>query len=318
MPVCAGCRTTESTVFKTRTIDGKFGHYCEKCFVPIKEREEAFRLSQLEKKKEEADAERNRQREAEEEVARLQQEKQDCTERLKKELQVQKNENSLVADFEKVYLKSLYELDDMVPKLISEGKDLSAIDRYLNNIIEIGNIHNLLGLLYKRIFEYQELLVRFSSSRIKKLPFDLVKTSVIYDIDIKKAIELASMSSDLFPVLNDLEGAGFLAKEHWGGNSLVLTEIEYYIVTLKVLVEPDYTPLENEYRDNKDNSDRYIQKSVKMTVWQRDQGKCVECGTREKLEYDHVIPVAKGGSNTERNVQILCEKCNRAKSARIE
>jgi len=38
----------------------------------------------------------------------------------------------------------------------------------------------------------------------------------------------------------------------------------------------------------------------------------------EKLEYDHIIPVSKGGSNTERNIQLLCEKCNRQKSATIQ
>jgi hypothetical protein len=56
---------------------------------------------------------------------------------------------------------------------------------------------------------------------------------------------------------------------------------------------------------------------VKMFVWQRDQGKCVTCGSQENLEFDHIIPVSKGGSNTERNLQLLCEGCNRSKSASI-
>lgn len=33
--------------------------------------------------------------------------------------------------------------------------------------------------------------------------------------------------------------------------------------------------------------------------------------------YDHIIPVSKGVSSTERNVQVLCERCNRQKAARI-
>ncbi|MBI2359083.1 MAG: HNH endonuclease, partial [Deltaproteobacteria bacterium] len=56
-----------------------------------------------------------------------------------------------------------------------------------------------------------------------------------------------------------------------------------------------------------------IPESVRMFVWQRDEGRCVKCGTHEKLEFDHVIPVADGGSSTDRNVQLLCEACNRAK-----
>lgn len=60
-----------------------------------------------------------------------------------------------------------------------------------------------------------------------------------------------------------------------------------------------------------------IPSQVKMYVWQRDQGRCVQCGSNEKLEYDHIIPVSKGGSNTDRNLQLLCERCNRSKGASI-
>jgi hypothetical protein len=60
-----------------------------------------------------------------------------------------------------------------------------------------------------------------------------------------------------------------------------------------------------------------ISDSVKLFVWQRDQGKCVICGNKEKLEFDHIIPVIEGGANTERNIQILCENCNRSKGRKI-
>jgi len=56
---------------------------------------------------------------------------------------------------------------------------------------------------------------------------------------------------------------------------------------------------------------RYIPKNVQREVWQRDMGKCVECGSEERLEYGHIIPFSKGGSNTVRNIQLLCENCNR-------
>jgi len=61
----------------------------------------------------------------------------------------------------------------------------------------------------------------------------------------------------------------------------------------------------------------HIPERIRNEVWRRDGGKCVECGSTFNLEYDHVIPIAKGGSNTARNLRILCEPCNRRKSARI-
>ena len=60
-----------------------------------------------------------------------------------------------------------------------------------------------------------------------------------------------------------------------------------------------------------------IPEDVQNQVWNRDGGKCVKCGSKEKLEFDHIIPFSKGGANTARNLQLLCEKCNRSKSNNI-
>jgi hypothetical protein len=60
-----------------------------------------------------------------------------------------------------------------------------------------------------------------------------------------------------------------------------------------------------------------IPDDVKMFVWRRDSGRCVRCGSQERIEFDHIIPLEKGGSNTARNLQILCERCNREKGTSI-
>ena len=60
-----------------------------------------------------------------------------------------------------------------------------------------------------------------------------------------------------------------------------------------------------------------IPQSVKNDVWNRDGGKCVQCGLSNGLEFDHIIPISKGGANTYRNLQLLCESCNRQKSNSI-
>jgi hypothetical protein len=61
-----------------------------------------------------------------------------------------------------------------------------------------------------------------------------------------------------------------------------------------------------------------IIESVRIEVWRRDGGQCARCGSKERLEYDHIVPVSKGGSNTARNIELLCERCNREKSDRIQ
>lgn len=60
-----------------------------------------------------------------------------------------------------------------------------------------------------------------------------------------------------------------------------------------------------------------IPEDVKAEVWRRYEGRCANCGSRENIEWDHIIPLALGGSNTARNLQILCEQCNRTKGAAL-
>jgi hypothetical protein len=60
-----------------------------------------------------------------------------------------------------------------------------------------------------------------------------------------------------------------------------------------------------------------IPERVRSEVWRRDQGRCVDCGSRERLEFDHIIPWSEGGSNTVRNLELRCETCNGRKGARI-
>lgn len=65
------------------------------------------------------------------------------------------------------------------------------------------------------------------------------------------------------------------------------------------------------------HANRYIPAAVQREVWDRDGGVCINCDSEEDLEYDHVIPFSKGGSNTAANIQLLCRECNMRKSSTI-
>ena len=64
---------------------------------------------------------------------------------------------------------------------------------------------------------------------------------------------------------------------------------------------------------------RLIPSEVKKEVWKRDKGKCVLCGSKKNLHFDHDLPFSKGGTSlTVKNIKLLCAKCNLKKSNKIE
>jgi Holliday junction DNA helicase RuvB subunit len=97
---------------------------------------------------------------------------------------------------------------------------------------------------------------------------------------------------------------------HVKGSSEIITA-DITAEALKMLLPPDETREANEGR-------AAIPSDVRREVWRRDGGKCVKCGSRKNLEYDHIVPVSKGGSNTARNIELLCEKHNREKRDSIQ
>lgn len=57
--------------------------------------------------------------------------------------------------------------------------------------------------------------------------------------------------------------------------------------------------------------------ALRKIVFERDGYVCQYCGTAaERLECDHVIPVAQGGSSELGNLTTACAPCNRQKGAR--
>lgn len=106
---------------------------------------------------------------------------------------------------------------------------------------------------------------------------------------------------------------------------------KYYGKEIELMIKEHYYKHDEKFKKLQkeielfESSDKNIKKSsrepipekVRFSVWRRDEGKCVKCGSNKGIEFDHIIPFSKGGSNTERNLQLLCEKCNRQKSSKI-
>lgn len=45
--------------------------------------------------------------------------------------------------------------------------------------------------------------------------------------------------------------------------------------------------------------------------------RCAACGSTDRLERDHIIPLSRGGTDAISNIQPLCKRCNCSKHARL-
>jgi hypothetical protein len=62
---------------------------------------------------------------------------------------------------------------------------------------------------------------------------------------------------------------------------------------------------------------RSIPRDVMLQVIRRDNYRCRKCGKLvpdDEVEFDHIIPHAKGGPLSVENIRLLCRSCNRKKS----
>ena len=105
----------------------------------------------------------------------------------------------------------------------------------------------------------------------------------------------------------------------------IISNIDDFLLTI---IKSPYLLIKNIFSKNDESyhedisydkiNSRYIPQRIKDQVWNRDGGKCIRCGSNEKIEFDHIRPIVRGGKSTYRNLQLLCESCNRSKGAKIE
>jgi hypothetical protein len=90
------------------------------------------------------------------------------------------------------------------------------------------------------------------------------------------------------------------------------------VFKFRLELDPDATPAQTDVREAPLDQTRVIPTSVKLAVWKRDRGRCVECGSADNLHFDHIIPYSRGGSSlVAENIQLLCARHNLAKRDHI-
>lgn len=76
---------------------------------------------------------------------------------------------------------------------------------------------------------------------------------------------------------------------------------------IKTANKTQESPTEN----NKIKNSRYIKKAVKDFVYTQSSGKCSNCQSDFKLEYNHKLAFALGGKSSIDNINLLCSNCNK-------
>lgn len=85
--------------------------------------------------------------------------------------------------------------------------------------------------------------------------------------------------------------------------------IQLMAQTLKEKVEKEKFKQVSVPRAAKVATGRMIPASVKRMVYARDK-KCVNCGSKRNLNFDHRLPYSMGGENSVENIRLLCFQCN--------
>lgn len=108
----------------------------------------------------------------------------------------------------------------------------------------------------------------------------------------------------------------------------------YHVSTLENAATYSYSWLSDRYnrlavtgysctlKEYHSNSQRKLMtKELRRQIMIRDHYTCQICGKympdEVGLQIDHIIPVSKGGKTVPSNLQVLCDKCNRRKSAKL-
>ena len=69
---------------------------------------------------------------------------------------------------------------------------------------------------------------------------------------------------------------------------------------------------------------RSIPSQIRALVYKRDAGRCTltyedgrRCESTTRLEFDHIVPLARSGRTTVENLRILCRAHNQAEAERV-
>jgi hypothetical protein len=138
------------------------------------------------------------------------------------------------------------------------------------------------------------------------------RDSAAYEKLIALKLEVAAMRKLCVSLLQDFDKARKRAQEM----AEIVAQVQAYISESEDSVE---VLISNSYEARRQAANRFTANDdVRREVFQRCGAICIDCGSRERLTLDHIIPVVEGGLDEISNIQVLCLSCNSSKGGRIE
>jgi hypothetical protein len=107
-----------------------------------------------------------------------------------------------------------------------------------------------------------------------------------------------------------------------GGNSSARCDIEFDPNQIEDFI--DYLDENIKFKKSVAGQRSLMTRALRERIKERDDFTCKKCGANiyeERnllLEIDHMMPLSKGGTSVESNLQTLCWRCNRTKGSKVE
>lgn len=100
---------------------------------------------------------------------------------------------------------------------------------------------------------------------------------------------------------------------------LTINALHREIQKTKETLELRQFVIQQTYENRRKDANYEISKPmIREMVFSKDGRKCVQCGNKQKLTIDHILPVKLGGDNSLTNLQTLCKSCNSKKGANYD
>jgi len=243
-----------------------------------------------------------------------------------------------------LYLSFQESRDELKRRQVEAQKEMSSIDRMKKSVEVISlrgmsNDDEIVELAWDAIAESQpdvivldginavskwvtetvsrSALTRRRTAVILVSPDEPAKSGWYYEREVDAYIRCAKDVSprEVCVEIDRVESPNILSWKFCHNNEGALRRVS---VVMAAGVDKETTGRELVTNYSRANRRRGIAPRLRYRILEMARFRCVACGSSSNdgvtLHIDHIIPVSRGGSSDESNLQVLCQPCNLGKS----